>query len=377
MNRAIKYRVYPDDEQMVLFLKTFGCCRKVWNLMLAGKKDGYAKDGKFPALTPAMYKDEYPYLREVDSLALANVQLNLQKALADCRKVPGRGFPKFKTKRHSRKSYTTNNQNGTVAVGDGYIRLPKAGKVKAVIHRAAPDEWKLKSATVSVDAGGAYYCSLLYEYEEPEKPVLVEPANPVGIDYKNDGLGYLSNGEILGSPKQTQRNAKRLARAQRKLSKMVGSRKGEHPSNNFLKQHKRVGKIHRKITNTRKDDLHKKSASIAKRFDFVAVESLNMKAMSNKAFGNGKATMDNGYGMFLFMLEYKLRDNGGVLMRVDKWYPSSQLCSVCGYQNRKVKDLSVRTWMCPLCGTVHDRDGNAAENILHEGLRLYKEGAAV
>ena len=159
------------------------------------------------------------------------------------------------------------------------------------------------------------------------------------------------------------------------LSRKVGSKKREIKSKNYLKQLKKVSKIHRHIANQRLDNLHKISTGIANRYDVVCVEDLNMKAMSNKGFGNGRATMDNGYGSFLNMLEYKLSDRGKYFIKVDKWYPSSQLCHCCGYRDPLLKDLRIRKWECPSCGTFHDRDTNAAINILHEGLRLLKEAA--
>ena len=169
MNKAIKYRVYPSDEQAVMFAKTFGCCRKVYNLMLNDKLESYKTTGKFVFVTPAIYKKEYLYLKEVDSLALANVQLNLQKAFRNCfdkSRKKQNGFPKFKSAKHSRKSYTTNNQKGTVAIiDDKYIKLPKIGKVKAVIHRKPEADWTIKSATVSQESDGAFYISVLFAFE--------------------------------------------------------------------------------------------------------------------------------------------------------------------------------------------------------------------
>ena len=169
-NRAIKYRVYPTTEQSVMFAKTFGCCRKVYNLMLSDKIEGYKATGKFPTVTPAKYKKDYLYLKEIDSLALANVQLNLQSAFKNRfskSRKKNNGFPKFKSAKHSRKSYTTNNQKGTVAIIDNqYIKLPKIGKVKAVIHRIPDDSWVIKSATISQESDGKYYISVLFEFED-------------------------------------------------------------------------------------------------------------------------------------------------------------------------------------------------------------------
>ena len=378
-HRAYKYRLYPTAEQKVLFAKTFGCCRKIYNLMLSDMIRCYEETGSFGSFTPAMYKNEYPYLREVDSLALANKQLDLKTAFRarfDEKRKGHAGFPRFKSAKHSRRSYTTNNQNGTVCVGDGYVRLPKAGRVKAVIHRNAPDGHILKSATVSMERDGTYYCSVLYEYDGTVPAVLRPEQNAVGLDYKSDGLYVSSDGEVCGSPKFFRKAQKHLARAQKRLSRKKGSRKGEAESSNHKRQKHLVAKIHRHVANQRRDFLHKESSAITKRYDLVCVEGLDMRVMSNKGFGNGKATLDNGYGMFLDMLEYKLRDKGKALIRVDKWFPSSQICSACGCRDPVTKDLSVRVWTCPECGTVHDRDVNAAKNILREGVRIHKAMAA-
>lgn len=368
-DKAYKYRIYPSEGQRVLFEKTFGCCRKVWNLMLADKRAYYKKEHKILQTTPAQYKDSYPFLREVDSLALANVQLHLQSSFKSCYKDHNTEPPKFKSKHHSRKSYTTNNQGGTVAVMDGGIRLPKTGIVKAVIHRKADHSWKLKSATVSRDSAGDYFCSVLYEYEPGMSAVpAMEGANAIGLDYKSDGLYMDSEGRCANMPKPFRESQKKLARAQRRLSRRKGSRKGEAKSKNWIKAQKRVNRIYRHAANQRKDFLHKTSAAIAKRYGAVCIESLDMKAMSNKGFGNGKATMDNGYGAFVRMLEYKLSDRGKHLVRVGRWYPSSQLCHICGH--RQKMPLSKRTYICPGCGMVLDRDVNAAINIKNEGLRI-------
>ena len=374
-NIAYKYRLYPNVEQQILFAKTFGCCRKIWNLMLTDRNKAYQKDKTHIAPTPASYKKDYPFLKEVDSLALTNVQLNQNKAFQEffksCKtKKNNRGFPKFKSAKTSKRSYTTNNQNGTIEVGDGFIKMPKVGEVKAVIHREPEAEWVLKSATVSQSSDGNYWCSVLFEYESQATSVCIDPDKVVGLDYKSDGLYCDSNGNIATRHKFYRESQAKLAKEQRRLSRKKGSKKGEAKSNNFLKQQKRVNKIHRHIANQRNDFLHKTSTEIANRYDVVAVEDLNMRSLSNKGFSNGKATMDNGYGMFLNMLEYKLNSRGKYFIKIDRFYPSSQTCHTCGYVNPEVKDLSIRKWTCPACGAVHDRDINAAVNIRDEGLRL-------
>ena len=378
MNSAIKYRLYPTSEQKIMFAKTFGCCRKVYNLMLSEKIESYKTTGKFVAVTPAKYKKDFPYLKEVDSLALANVQLNLQSAFRnhfDRNRRKKTGFPKFKSAKHSRKSYTTNNQNGTVAIIDNrYIRLPKTGKVRAVIHRVPGTDWKLKSATVSCSSDDRYYVSVLFEYENSASTYVVDENNAIGMDYASDGLYVDDKGNIGTNHKFYRESHKKLAKEQRRLSRKKGSRKGEDKSHNYLKQQRKVNRIHTHIANQRKDNLHKISAEIANQYDIVCVENLNMRNMSNRGFGNGKATLDNGYGMFLDMLEYKLANRGKYLVKVDKWYPSSQICHCCGKRHPEMKDLRIRTMRCE-CGYVMDRDRNAAMNIKKEGLRIMNSTA--
>ena len=392
-NIAIKYRLYPTAEQKIMFAKTFGCCRKVWNLMLSDKIENYKTTKSFGMFTPAKYKKikEYAYLKEVDSLALANVQLNLQSAFKSCfdkKRKKRNGFPKFKSRRKSRSSYTTNNQKGTVAIIDNkYVRLPKIGKVKATIHRIPEDDWSLKSATVSMEKDGTYYVSVLFEYENiPVSFIEATEDNTVGLDYKSDGLYVDSNGNKADIETKWYRKAqKRRTRQQRNLSRKIRSHiigyDGNKPvfdkpmsdCKNIQKNRKRLAKMERKVSNQRKDALHKESTKITNSYDFVCVETLNMKSLSNKGFGNGKATMDNGYGMFLSMLEYKLERKGGSLIKVEWNYPSSQLCDCCGFQYPFTKDLTVRDWTCPNCGDSHDRDINAAKNIKKRGLEILKE----
>ena len=377
-NKAVKYRIYPTTEQSIMFSKTFGCCRKVYNLMLSDKIESYKATGKFAPVTPAKYKKDYPYLKEVDSLALANKQMDLQEAFRNCfskSRKKKNGFPKFKSAKHSRKSYTTNNQNGTVAIIDNrYIKLPKVGKVKAVIHRIPDGNWVIKSATVSQESDGKYYISVLFEFEDVGNAYIADNTNAIGLDYASDGLYVDSNGDVGMNHKYYRESQDKLAKEQRKLSRMQGSRKGEKKSNNYWKQLRKINKIHRHIVNQRLDNLHKISTEIANQYDVVCVESLDMRSMSNKGFGNGKATLDNGYGMFLNMLEYKLADRGKYLVKVDKWFPSSQTCHHCGALHPEMKNLSIRVMDCD-CGYHIDRDQNAALNILTEGLRLLSEAA--
>lgn len=374
MNKAIKYRLYPTNKQEIMFLKTFGCCRKIYNLMLADKISSYELTKSFGKHTPAMYKKDYPFLLEVDSLALANVQLNLLSALRNCfdkNRKTRNGFPKFKSSKHNRKSYTTNNQHGTVSIIENrYIKLPKIGRVKAVIHRVPDDNWHIKSVTISMDSDGKYYASILFEYESDIKQIeLNKDSKAIGLDYASDGLYVDDKGNKGSNHKYYRESHNKLAKAQRKLSRMVGSKRNETKSNNYLKQLKKINRIYKHITNQRLDNLHKTSTKIANLVDVVCVEDLNMKSLSNKSFHNGLATLDNGYGLFLNLLEYKLEERGKHFIKVDKWYPSSQICSGCGKTHKEMKDLAKRVMRCE-CGFIMSRDHNAAINIKNEGLRL-------
>ena len=363
-NIAYKYRLYPTEDQKVMFAKTFGCCRKVYNLMLSDKIDHYNKTGQSLMTTPAQYKDTFPFLKEVDSLALANEQLHLQTAYKNFFDQPKVGFPKYKSKTKDKPSYTTNLVNGNIIVSDKHIKLPKIGFVKAVVHNKAPNNYKLKSVTISKEADDSYYAAVLYEYEDIALATN-EIKTHIGLDYKSDGLYTNSNGECADMPHFYRKAQKKLAKAQRKLSK---KRKG---SKNYGKQKHKVAKIHRKTANQRNDYLHKKSKELTDKYDLISVESLNMQAVS-RCLKLGKATMDNGFGMFCNMLEYKQKRNGHYFVRIDKLFPSSQLCQ-CGYKNPITKDLKVRTVICPNCGAAYDRDHNAAINIDKEGLRVLLE----
>ena len=375
-NKAIKYRLYPTAEQTVMFAKTFGCCRKVYNLMLSDKIDSNNETGKFAMVTPAKYKNRFPFLKDVDSLALANVQINLQEAFRNrfskSRKRKN-GFPKFKSAKHSRKAYTTNNQHGTIAIIDNSIKLPKIGRVKAVIHRQPEPDWTVKSATISKERDGSYYASVLFEFDRQITPVAISD-NAIGLDYASDGLYVDDRGNVGTNHKYFRESHKKLAREQRRLSRKLGSRKKEPKSHNYKKQLLKVNKIYSHIANQRRDNLQKISTEIANQYDIVCVESLNMRSMANKGFGNGKATLDNGYGLFLNMLAYKLADRGKYFVKVDKWFPSSQICHACGTIHPEMKDLKIRTMNCD-CGLSVSRDQNAAINIKREGLRILRSAA--
>lgn len=376
---AIKYRAYPTPEQAEFFQRTFGCVRKIWNCLLVDSKESYKLNKKHAINQVSQYKSVYPYLKDIDSLALANARVQLQTAYKRFFEKKS-GFPKFKSKHKSKCSYTTNNQGNTVALLDTGVKLPKVyrlfGAVKIKQHRKPADNWRIKSATVSMNRSNEYYISILFEYEDiPVRPASKQSSSAIGLDYKSDGLYADSNGKIGSNHRYFRESHKQLARAQRKLSRRKGSAKNERKSHNYMKQLAKVNRIHRRIANQRLDNLHKISAMLAKQYDIVCVEDLNMKSLSNKGFGNGKSTMDNGYGIFLVMLKCKLERKGEYLVKVSKWYPSSQLCSVCGKKHPEmkiVKHNSKQEYLVCDCGNRMQRDLNAAKNILNEGLRILR-----
>jgi len=362
MNKAFRFRIYPNEEQKIIFAKTFGCTRFIYNKMLSDKIDYYKQNKQRLNNTPAQYKTEFEWLKEVDSLALANAQMNLQKAFTNFFTNPKSGFPKFKSKHKSRKSYTTNNQKGSITLENGYLKLPKiVDLIKVKQHRRIPENYKIKSVTVSQTPSGKYYASVLFEYENQVHERKMQSF--LGLDFSMKELYKDSNGNESCYPRYYRQTEKHLKREQRKLSLM------KKDSSNRNKQRIKVAKLHEKVANQRKDFLHKQSRQIANAYDCVCIENLDMKAMS-QSLNFGKSVSDNGWGMFTEFLQYKLEEKGKKLVKVDKFFASSQICSVCGYKNSETKNLSIRAWNCPECGTYHDRDINAAINIRNEGMRL-------
>ena len=341
-----------------MFAKTFGCVRFIYNRMLADKIKYYKETKKDLQITPAQYKMEFEWLKEVDSLALANAQLNLQLAYKNFFSKKHSGFPKFKSKKENRSTYTTNNQNNSIRIEKGKIKLPKVGYVKIIQHR--PMEGKIKSVTIEKTPTEKYYASILVENENQVQEVELEKF--IGLDFSMHDLYVTSEGEKANYPKFFRKNEKKLSRAYRKFSRRkLGSQ-------NRNKARLKVCKIHERIAFQRKDFLHKKSYHLAEDYDAVCIETLNMRAMSRQ-LKFGKSVIDNSYGKFQKMLDYKLYFRGKKLVKINKYYPSSQLCNNCGYKNPKTKNLSLREWDCPKCGTHHDRDINAAINIREEGKR--------
>lgn len=360
MNKAFKFRIYPNSDQEVLIAKTFGCVRFIYNKMLGDKIEYYKRTNQKLKNTPAQYKNEFEWLKEVDSLALANAQMNLQTAYNNFFRKPKTGFPRFKSKRNNKKSYTTNFVNGNIKLENGFIVLPKIKAVKIKQHRSIPKDYKLKAVTVSKTATGKYFASILYEYEVDIKTV--QPNSFLGLDFSMKELYVSSDGMSAEYPRYYRQSLDQLKREQRKLSLC---QKG---SENRNKQRMKVAKIHEKVTNQRKDFLHKQSKQITNAVDAVCIEDLDMKGMS-QALNFGKSVMDNGFGMFVTMLNYKLMEQGKQLVKIDRWFPSSKRCSGCGMVKNTLL-LSERTYHCEDCGMTMDRDYNASINIKVEGIRL-------
>lgn len=370
MNRAYKYRLYPTDEQAELINKTIGCVRFVYNKMLANRKaiyDQYKDDKealkKQKYSYPADYKAEYPWLKEVDSLALANAQLNLQRAYKNFFRDKSVGFPKFKSKHHDKKTYTTNNQKGSIRLVDNKtIRLPKLKDVRLKLHRSLPEDAVIKSATVSRTSTGQYYVSILVEHDMSVDQVVPRADRVIGVDYSSRSLFVDSEGNMPDYPRYYRMSEAKLKKEQRKLSKR---KKG---SRNRDKQRMRVARLHQRVANQRKDFLHKLSRQIANACDAVAIEDINMRSMA-QCLHLAKSTNDNGFGMLKSFLAYKLAEQGKQIVIIDKWYPSTKLCQFCLCKNNDIT-LADRVWVCPNCGQELDRDLNAAVNIKNEGCRM-------
>ena len=360
--KAYKYRIYPSTEQKVFFAKCFGCVRFFYNKSLDDMNEIYKSTGKFKNITPASYKEDYSFLKEVDSLALSNAQLNRNTAFKSFFSHRS-SFPKFKSKRND-QSYTTNNQ-GSVKLSNNnrYISIPKCSRIRIKMHRLF--EGNIKSITVSSTTDNKYYVSLLVETEiETLKPT----KKMIGLDLGLKDLIVDSNGKKYKNHKYLTRSQTKLAKEQRKLSKMV---KG---SNNRNKQRIKIARLHKKIQNQRNDYLHKLSRQIIDENQVICLEDLKVKDMMNDS-KLARNISDVSWSRLVSMLIYKANWYGRTIVKVPTDYPSSQLCSTCGYKNSITKSLNIRKWTCPECGTVHDRDINAAKNILSKGIEmLTKDG---
>ena len=368
---TLKARLYPDAAQAELFEKTFGCCRYIWNRMLADQQRFYSETDAHFIPTPAKYKKEAPFLTEVDNQALIQEHNKLSQAFRVFFKNPECfGYPNFKRKKDDRDSFTACNHEftsgPTIYITRDGLRMTKAGIVKAKFSRRPQAWWKLKRVTVSKTRTGKYYACILYAYESdaPEPVVPTEDAT-LGLKYSMRRFYAADNGEFADPPRWLRASQEKLSKLQRQLSRM------EPGSRNYQEAVQKYRLLHERIANQRRDFIHKESHRIANGWDAVCVRSDDLTEMARKLpHGN---VLEAGYGAFRECLRYKLARQGKMLIELDRGVPTSRTCSACGLVLDGAVDYKKRLWTCPRCGAVHDREVNAARNIKSAGLAQYKK----
>jgi putative transposase len=363
VEKAYKYRIYPNKEQRVLIAKTFGCCRYVYNQYLDKRIKAYKEKNETMSYVQCANdmkkrKTELTWLKEVDSTALQSSLRDLDNAYKKFFKEH-KGFPNFKSKKTNRHSYQSKCSNGNIGYFGKYIKLPKLGMVKTK-NKLVP-QGKIVNATVSQEPSGKYYVSLCCV--DVAMPEFSKTGKNIGIDLGIKDFCVASDGMVEANPKYLKKSLAKLAKLQKRLSRKT---KG---SSNRNKARIKLARLHEKIANQRKDFLHKLSYRIIRDNDIVCLEDLQVKNMV-KNHKLAQAITDVSWSEFVTFLEYKVKWYGKKVIKIDKFFASTQTCHVCGYVNPETKDLKVREWICPQCSTYHDRDLNASINILNEGLKI-------